>query len=132
MLEEQRRLQARGALGRSGDDAPLPPPSAEQRRQLVQQIYADTKLPDKPRNLIGMAKDIPLPEMEAMLVAAIPADAAAARRLAVQRGLVVRDALIAKGLSSERIFLGEPKVPAKPRPTMPPWVPQAQLVLSAK
>jgi uncharacterized protein involved in outer membrane biogenesis len=131
LLEEQRRTQARGALGRSGDEAPLPPPTPEQRQQLVRQLYADTRLPDKPRNLIGMAKDIPLPEMEAMLVAAMPADAAAARRLAAQRGLTVRDALIAKGLGSERIFLGEPKV-RDAAPDNAPWVPQAQLALSAK
>ena len=92
-------------------------------------IYEDTKLPDKPRNLIGMAKDIPVDEMEAMLVAALPVDAAAARQLAQQRARTVRDALLAKGLGSERVFLGEAKLRADAADNAP-WVPQAQLTLS--
>ena len=129
LLQEQRREQARGALGKSGADAPLPPLSVEARAQLVAQVYEDTKLPDKPRNFIGMAKDIPAAQMEAMLVAAMPVDAAAARLLAQQRGRSVREALMAKGLASERLFLGEPKL-HEAQADNAPWVPQAQLTLS--
>ena len=130
LLDEQRRMLARGALGNSANDAPLPALTTEQRERLVRLIYDDTKLPDKPRNLIGLAKDIPVAEMQAMLLATMPADAAAARQLAVRRGLSVRDALMAKGLGSERIFLGEPKLRGE-APDNAPWVPQAQLALSA-
>jgi hypothetical protein len=42
----------------------------------------------------------------------------------------VRDALIAKGLASGRLFLGEPKLHAQAADNAP-WVPQAQLTLSA-
>ena len=129
LLQEQRREQARGALGKSGADAPLPPLSTEARAQLVEQVYEDTKLPDKPRNVIGTAKDIPVAEMEALLVAAMPVDAAAARQLAQQRGRTVREALMAKGLATERVFLGEPKL-REPAADNAPWVPQAQLTLS--
>jgi hypothetical protein len=69
--------------------------------------------------------------MEAMLMAAVPVDAAAARQLAVLRGRAVREALVAKGLGSERLFLSEPKL----RPDGADngdWVPQAQLTLSMK
>ena len=129
LLDEQRRERGRAALGTAGEPAPLPPLTAEQRARLVQQIYEDTRLPDKPRNLIGMAKDIPLAEMEAMLVAAMPVDAAAGRLLAQQRGRTVREALMAKGLGSERLFIGEPRLRTEAADNAA-WVPQAQLSLS--
>jgi len=129
LLDEQRRERGRAALGSSGEPSTLPPLTAEQRARLVQQIYEDTALPDKPRNLIGMAKDIPVAEMEAMLLAAMPVDAAAGRLLAQQRGRAVREALMAKGLGSERLFLGEPKLRTEAADNAA-WVPQAQLTLS--
>ena len=130
LRDEQRRERGRGALGSSATDAPLPPLSAEQRARLVRAVYDDTKLPDKPRNFIGMAKDIPVAEMEAMLVASMPADEAAARQLAVLRGRSVREALMAKGLPGSRMFLAEPKL-REPAADNAGWVPQAQLTLSA-
>ena len=133
LRDEQRRESARGALGRQAVDgeAPLPPLTAEQRARLVAQLYDDTRLPDKPRNAIGMAKSLPGPEMEAMLVAAMPVDEATARQLAVQRARTVRDTLVAKGLGSERLFLGE--VQTKPEAKdNGVWVPQAQLSLSPR
>ena len=130
LLEEQRRERGRSALGSGGTDAALPPLSAEQRARLVKQLYDDTRLPDKPRNVVGMAKALPTAEMEAMLVAAMPVDAAAAGQLAQQRGRTVREALMAKGLGSERLFIGEPKLRGDAADTTL-WVPQAQLTLSA-
>jgi hypothetical protein len=129
LLDEQRREAARGALGKADADGALPPMTPQQRERLVKQIYADTRLPDKPRNLVGMAKDLPLAEMEAMLEAAVPVDAATARQLAVQRGRAVREALMAKGLGSERLFLGEPKLRPEGADNAA-WTPQAQLTLS--
>jgi len=130
LLEEQRRERGRSALGSGGTETTLPPLSAEQRARLVKQIYDDTRLPDKPRNVIGMAKALPTAEMQAMLVAAMPVDAAAAGQLAQQRGRTVREALMAKGLGSERLFIGEPKLRGDAADTTL-WVPQAQLTLSA-
>ena len=131
---EQRRDRARAALGSSAAaDAPLPPLSAEQRAVLVKQIYTDTTLPDKPRNLVGMVKDIPVPEMEAMLVAAMPVDEAMAKELATRRGRTVRELLMSKGLGSERLFLGEPRLRGQEgdKADNGSWTPQAQLTLSA-
>jgi hypothetical protein len=129
LLDEQRREAARGALGKADADLALPPMTPQQRERLVKQLYTDTRLPDKPRNLVGMAKDLPQAEMEAMLAAAVPVDAAAARQLAVQRGRAVREALMAKGLGSERLFLGEPKLRPEGADNTA-WTPQAQLTLS--
>jgi hypothetical protein len=69
--------------------------------------------------------------MEAMLLAAMPADEAAARQLAVLRARMVRDALIAQGLGSERLFLGDAKLHTGAGDAAP-WVPQAQLTLSVR
>jgi hypothetical protein len=48
--------------------------------------------------------------MEAMLLAAVPVNENAVRELALQRALAVRDALIARGLPAERLFLAAPLV----------------------
>ncbi len=89
--------------------APASVPAAE-RDRIVREIYKDTKLPNKPRNLVGWPKDIPVPEMETMLRNAQPVSADLARELALRRGIAVRDALVAKGVASERLFLAAPKL----------------------
>ncbi len=133
LRDEQRRDRARGSLGSStgAADAPLPPPTADERARLIRRVYDETRLPDKPRNLIGLAKDIPVEQMEAMLVAALPADEAAARALAQQRGRGVRDALLAKGLPGARLFLAEAKDPPAAADNAS-WTPRARLVLGAE
>ena len=55
----------------------------------------------------------------------------AAAWLALQRGLAVRDTLIAKGLASERLFLGDPKLRAGAAGD-PPWTPQVKLSLDTQ
>jgi hypothetical protein len=59
-----------------------------------------------------------------------------ARELALQRSLRVRDALIERGLASERLFLGAPKVAAAPAaaasaPAGGAFVPHVELSLAA-
>jgi hypothetical protein len=123
---EQRReaLRAGGA-----SDAPLPALTAAQREALVKRIYSDTRLPNKPRNVIGLAKDIPLAEMETLLRAGTLVTTDSARELALQRGLAVRDALVAKGLPSERLFLAAPRLRASGEDDAA-WSPRVQLTLS--
>jgi hypothetical protein len=122
---EQRREALRAG---AASDAPLPPLSAAQREAIVKRIYGDTKLPNKPRNVIGLAKDIPLAEMEALLRGAVLVTSDSARELALQRGLAVRDALIAKGLPSERLFVAAPKLRASSEDDAA-WSPRVQLAL---
>jgi outer membrane protein OmpA-like peptidoglycan-associated protein len=101
---------------------------AAERERLLKAVYKQTDIPDKPRNLVGMAKDIPGPEMEALLKKVIPVSDDLMRELALQRGLAVRDGLVAKGLPSERLFVGAPK----PRAAYEPFtdsVPGAELAL---
>ncbi|MES1979258.1 MAG: DUF748 domain-containing protein [Pseudomonadota bacterium] len=92
---------------------------------LLKEVYKHADM-SKPRNLVGMAKDLPVPEMENLLLADIKVTEDAMRELAVQRGVVVKDYLAAKNLPTDRLFLGATK-------TVPPdakWTPRAELVLA--
>ncbi len=102
--------------------------SAAERERLLKAVYKQTEIADKPRNFVGMAKDIPAAEMEALLKTVIPVTDTVMRQLALQRGLVVRDGLIAKGLPSDRLFIGAPK-PRLAGADSAAWTPSAQLVL---
>ncbi|KQW37581.1 hypothetical protein ASC76_05555 [Rhizobacter sp. Root404] len=116
----------------SGAASAAPAPvvlGAEERARLLKEVYKDTDLPNKPRNLIGFAKDIPGPEMEALLKGRAPVTAEAMRELALQRGIAVRDALIAKGLPSERLFLAAPKLRVSGEDDAS-WTPRVQLSLA--
>ena len=95
----------------------------------MKQVYKDTDIPNKPRNAIGFAKDIPEAEMEALLKARTPVTAESMRELALKRGVAVRDALVAKGLPSERLFLAAPKVRPSGEGDVA-WTPRALLTLS--
>ena len=139
VLAEQRRLALREG---SAPDAPLPALDAATRETLLRQVYADTKLPDKPRNVLGLAKDIPVAQMEALLRKAAPVNEDTVRQLALDRGIAVRDALLARGLPSERLFLAAPRPHALTPPTgegtaagakdSQPWQPSAQLSLDTR
>lgn len=92
---------------------------------LLKEVYKRAEMP-KPRNLIGMAKDLPQSEMEALLLVQIPANEEAMRELAVQRGVAVRDYLAARQIAAERLFLGA----AKAVPPDAKWTPHAELNLA--
>ena len=77
--------------------------------------------------------------MEARLTAAMVLPADAARELALQRGLAVRDALMAQGLPAARLFLGAPQLVGEAAATGPPaaegsagpWKPSVKLSLGS-
>ncbi len=75
---------------------------------LLKEVYRRADIP-KPRNLVGLAKDLPGPEMEALLLASIPVTDEAMRELALQRGVAVKDYLASRQLPVERLFLGAAK-----------------------
>ncbi|MHB8880961.1 MAG: DUF748 domain-containing protein [Thermodesulfovibrionales bacterium] len=75
----------------------------------LKMAYKDEKFP-KPRNIIGIAKDLPVPEMEKLMLTHIEIKEDDLRRLASQRALNVREKLVQAGkLEPERVFLVEPK-----------------------
>ena len=54
-------------------------------------VYDDTKLPDKPRNAIGFAKEIPPADMESLLLASYGVDDESLRALANRRAETVKE-----------------------------------------
>src|SRR3990167_3698215 len=66
--------------------------TAEEYPALLKEVYRRSDTP-KPRNLVGIAKDLPPSEMEALLLDSIPVSEASMRELALARGVAVRDYL---------------------------------------
>ncbi len=111
--------------------APVVAPTlgTDERNRLLKEVYKQTEIPNKPRNVLGFQKDIPPAEMEALLKTRLLVTEEAMRELALQRGIAVRDALIAKGLPSERLFLAAPKLRVSGEEDAK-WTPRVQLSLS--
>ncbi len=114
-LDSAVRAQKLKAMIARGEDAPSLEEvevSAAEYPALLEKAYkaADFK---KPRNLIGLAKDLPVPEMEALMRANVKVGDGELRTLAQQRGQAVREWLAGEGgVPGERIFVLEPKVEA--------------------
>jgi len=107
-----------------GAAAPLAISDAEYP-ELLTAVYKRADM-SKPRNMVGMAKTLPVPEMEALLLANIDVADDAAQTLATQRGVAVRDYLARQKLPLDRLFLGAVKV----TPPDDKWKPRADLSLS--
>jgi len=90
-------------------DAPVTM-SAQDRERLLEEVYSKTKLENKPRNLIGIAKSIPPEQMEAMLSAVIPVNGDTMRELALQRGLAVRES---EREAAKLVLVGKPVRPGQ-------------------
>ena len=90
-------------------------------------------MPGKPRNPVGLLKEISVPDMEALLATHTPVTVDTMRELALQRSLTVRDALVAKGLTSDRLFVAAPKLrQPSDAGADATWAPRAQLALSVE
>lgn len=71
--------------------------------------YKEEKFP-KPRNIIGIAKSLPVPEMEKLMLTNIVVKDDDLKQLASERALKVKDHLLkSQKIEQERIFLVEPK-----------------------
>jgi len=60
--------------------------------KVAEALTDETALPNKPRNTIGFAKDIPGPRMQALLKARMPVSGEAMRELSLKGGIAVRGA----------------------------------------
>jgi hypothetical protein len=88
------------------DDVKIEPPEYE---KYLKMAYKEEKFP-KPRNILGMAKDLPAPEMEKLMLTHIEIKEGDLRTLASQRAMKVKDAILKSGqVEPERIFILEPK-----------------------
>lgn len=110
---QRERLQAqiRAERQRNTPDAAatlpdLAPGSAEHTRWLTA-VYKRADMP-KPRNALGLTKDLPPADMEALLLTQIPVSDTTMKELAVQRGVAVRDQLAKLQIPTQRLFLGAP------------------------
>lgn len=121
MLAEKRRAAV--AAGQPAE--PVANVTAEERPALLRQVYRRAQIA-KPRNLLGLARDLPPAEMETLLLASIPVTQEHMRELALARGVAVRDYLSTRELPPERLFLGAAKAEAGGAQ----WVPHAELTLT--
>lgn len=115
LLAEKRRL-------RPQDTSPV---QADEASALLQSAYNRADIA-KPRNLVGLARTLTDAEMQALLLAHLPATEAQAAALAQERAEAVRDFLARQNLPGERIFVGAPR-------TAPPgdaWTPRTELSLA--
>ncbi len=75
--------------------------------EYLKRAYSEEKFP-KPRNILGMAKGLPVPEMEKLMYTNMPVTDDDLRLLAKDRGMVIKDYLLkSKQIGQERIFLVE-------------------------
>ena len=120
---------ARGASA----EAPLPPLSDAERRRLLRQVYQASNLPGRPRNLLGLLKDVPQEQMQSLLATTQAADTEAMRQLALQRAVAVRDALLARGVPNARLFLASPRLhETAAGQEAKPWVPRVDMALGLR
>jgi hypothetical protein len=111
----QRKVAARKLADLAGTGQPVPAldnvqiETAEYPKYLAQ-AYKVEKFP-KPRNVIGMAKDLPVPEMEKLMLTHIQVTDDNLRQLTVERASRVRYRIVSVGkVEPERVFLVEPKI----------------------
>ena len=88
------------------DEVQIDPKEYEKYLKLA---YKEEKFP-KPKNVLGMAKDIPAPEMEKLMLTYIEVKENDLRSLAAQRAMSVKEAVLkSEKIEAERIFTLEPK-----------------------
>ena len=123
LLAEKRRR----AVVSGQDAATVRTVDAAESAALLKAVYRRADI-TKPRNLVGLTKDIEPAEMQALLLAHITVNEDAMRDLALQRGMAVKDYLASRQLPAERLFLGAAKA-VQPDSA---WTPRAELSLSGR
>jgi hypothetical protein len=102
-----KELVRQGTAPKSADDVQVDKTEYE---RYLKAAYGDESFP-KPRNVIGLAKDLPVSEMESLMLKNTQATDDDLRDLANRRAQVVRDRLIATGqVTADRLSI----VAAKP------------------
>jgi hypothetical protein len=118
VLAEKRRAAATAGKDVTAVAAVTP----DEYPALLKEAYRRSDI-KKPRNIVGLTKDLPQSDMEALLLASFVVDEDAVRELALNRSLAVRDYLTARQLPSARLFLGA----ARTAPSEADWQPRAEL-----
>jgi len=78
--------------------------------KLLKEVYGQGKFP-KPRNIIGLAKDLPVEEMGKLLLTHTTVTDDDLRQLEIRRSRIVTDTMVKSGrVNPERVFILEPKL----------------------
>lgn len=108
-LEKQKDSAKKSEEGDSLRDIDIAP---EEYQTYLTKAYKAAKFP-KPRNMVGMQKDLPVEEMEKLMLANLPATDDDIHQLAKRRAENVQVWLVEQGMiSPERLFLVPPKAGA--------------------
>ena len=100
----------KGVAHDSLDDIELTP---EEYEKYLTRVYKDAKFA-KPKNVIGLTKSLPVPEMEKLMLANIDAGDTEMQELADLRAIAARDWLIERGgIPDARIFVLAPRTEAE-------------------
>lgn len=121
LLAEKRRR----AVVSGQDAAAVASFDATEASVLLKEVYKRADI-TKPRNVLGLVKEIAESDMETLLLTNIHIDAEAMYELAQERSAVVKDYLLAQQLSEDRLFLGAAQV-VQPEGN---WMPNASLNLA--
>lgn len=107
--EKMKRLAREGKAPASLDQVTV---GKEEYPALLKAAYGEEKFP-KPRNVIGLAKDLPVPEMENLMVTHAQVTEEDLRQLANRRAQAAKDYLVETGkVPAERVFLVAPRLGA--------------------
>jgi hypothetical protein len=99
-------------IGKKADPGTITLTEAD-RAKYLEDVYDDTKIKNKPRNMIGFAKSVPLKQMDALLLAAAPISKQSIEQLADARAQAVYEQIltIAQDLTN-RVFIVASKTDA--------------------
>lgn len=104
--QKLKEMQKKGEPAAPLDDIKIEP---QEREKYLKLAYKAEKFP-KPKNVLGMAKDIPGPEMEKLMLANIDVKEEDLKALAGQRATNVKEAIVKSGeVEAERASVVEPK-----------------------
>lgn len=108
-----------GMPGGAGPAAALPPAgqapadvdamSDQQYQMGLRRVYQRAEIP-KPRTPSGQLKELSLGEIETLLLTHMPVGDETMRELALARSVVVRDAMLGRGIETARLYLGAVKL----------------------
>jgi hypothetical protein len=115
MMRKVKAQKLKDMLRKGGEGASLESVmvSTSEYPEYLRRAYGAEKFP-KPRNLIGMAKSLPVPEMEKLMLTNTHVAEDDLKTLAMDRALVVKDYLLKSGkIGQERIFMSEARAGAE-------------------
>ena len=120
MRQEKYLELAKNKQLKEGEDAEKITIQPAEYSRYLKAVYKKEKFP-KPRNLIGMVKDIPDDEMKKLIIANTLVGDKELQQLATRRAAAVREYLITKGkLESQRLFQKQDAITKPPKESNSP------------